>query len=940
MTPVGGIVSQESSEEQDRRIAGARQPSAPTVLQRARRGSSTPTVMQAPLGPAHRPDETPVFPDPLLDRFEPIEYCGSGSEGAVWRVNRRTPQDPNTPERGLKIYWAGQMVDQKLIAHLRDPAFIRHAPWIGESGHYPTESGSVEWVELEYLPWTFAELVAAQGDEQEDPDRPRAAAVVAELAEGIRFWQEVIKRNPLDYKPDNLLVRRDPDGRPQVVLADFGGATAFTASQTMKQALFSRAYAPPDELWNAKGSPWPWWSLGMITFEIITGHALFQAATDEALIYRIVAGRLPLDEVTDERWHLLLRGLLTKDPGDRWGYPQVRDWLDGGSPAVAEGYVAPAQREPGATEPIQYHGNSYADPVRLAGALTATSNFAAHWLVNQGGADRLLRWMRECLPGRSYDLDYLADTASRVPTADLAVTAFAAALAPGEPPCYQGRPVSADLLADTVSGPDGPQFARQVAERGVLAVAAQAACPHPDCESGGRCLVLDAAAAHIAAAIPLAQGHITRADAAPGSGQRRAADYDRMYQTATILAVDPGAAWRMRRMLRPWFGGPPWWQQARRQSRWTKAGSVESTAAIAAAAALTDRAVQEAAGAAKGSTSVLAELRGAVAHAPARIGETFFVALAAALLGWSAAVLRLMVDVAAAHRVVLVEGRAIGVTAGALQARYLGLDLFAAILAVLVAHGIRRPAPLLLVPMAAAAACGVPDRVPLFPAITPNPTITRWLTQAGEFWNRSVGFGAALFIVVGLVAAAWAVHLARSQGGLPRRPNADAGGALAVRTRALVGQGGYLAGFLILFVTLVTLAWATVLAHAMLIPPHPLGTATVAGDGPARLNQATLTHGLVLVERGIPLLLLLAAAVCAASRQWGRWPLPVAAAAVCFTAWRGPNSLPLEWGTPLFAGDFAGVDSFWGGELFWAALGCAVVALCFGLWARVLVRQQ
>lgn len=35
-----------------------------------------------------------------------------------------------------------------------------------------------------------------------------------------------------------------------------------------------------------------------------------------------------------DRWTLLMRGLLTRDPDRRWGYNEVQEWQRSGSPAV------------------------------------------------------------------------------------------------------------------------------------------------------------------------------------------------------------------------------------------------------------------------------------------------------------------------------------------------------------------------------------------------------------------------------------------------------------------------------------------------------------------------------------------------------------------------------------------------------------------------------
>ncbi|MEV6975913.1 hypothetical protein [Kitasatospora sp. NPDC093806] len=467
----------------------------PATPPTARVNAATPTPAPAPGSglPA-------TFPTALTARFQPLGEAGSGSEGTVWHV-RRIDGAGAVGDAAVKVGNPGVEADTELLAHLgSDPAFRRHVPEI--LGHGRVEHAGVlrDWMAMEYLPVTLADHVASLRHRGR-LDRPgEIERIIRELVALLDFWQNTVHRNPVDFKPANILVRTRGSAKPQFVVADFGGVAKLTASRSFMDLQVTAAFMAPEQLIGRNHQAGPWWSLGTILYEVFTGQTRYRRAdgdlvNDEALHERLlIDDEVDLAAVTDPRQRLLLQGLFTKDPADRWTAPQVREWLNGGSPDVVRNRVAqPSAPEPPpaapAHRPIAFRGEDFHDPAALAEALLARSADAAAWLVGGaagGGARRLRDWLRDEVKDTVFDLHYLKDVergtpAERSAAASRAVLALGAAFTPAAVPHVRDRRVDAAGLAQQAEEPDALTFVEELVAAGLPALAARFHCGHEGC---------------------------------------------------------------------------------------------------------------------------------------------------------------------------------------------------------------------------------------------------------------------------------------------------------------------------------------------------------------------------------------------------------------------------------------------------------------------------
>ncbi|MFF2744544.1 hypothetical protein ACFVVA_03280 [Kitasatospora sp. NPDC058048] len=444
-------------------------------------------------GPGGRPgSDGPfegAFPDALRGRFIPLGRAGAGSEGTVWYV-RRTD---GGGDAAVKVAVAGHPMDHDLLAHLRNDGFRRHVPHLIDFGRVGHHGAQVDWVAMEYLPVTLAAHVAGLWREGGHGDRRTTEQIVYELVALLDFWQQRIKRNPLDFKPANILVRPG-SGSGEFVIADFGGVDRLTDSRRFTSAMMvTVAYMAPEQLAGKNHQAGPWWGLGNVLYELFVGRPRFIGAdgerpADQELELELVMGEeVDLAAVRDPRQLLLLQGLFTKKPEDRWTAPQVRGWLAGGTPEVIR---RRPQAQARAHRPVTFLGNPFTDPVRLTEALLKNSGAAARWL-STGGAERVRDWLRDEVEDTVFDLHYLSDVARapgsrRESVAAVAVLALGAAFAPGTVPHYRDRPIDTTGLERVVTEPDGAEFIDELVRGGAPTVVARYDCFHPEC-AGEHC---------------------------------------------------------------------------------------------------------------------------------------------------------------------------------------------------------------------------------------------------------------------------------------------------------------------------------------------------------------------------------------------------------------------------------------------------------------------
>src|SRR5262249_13105079 len=138
----------------------------------------------------------------------------------------------------------------------------------------------------------------------------RAVDVVRETVNALVFWEDVVQKRQIDLSPSNILVRSaDP---LNLVLSDFGGVRGTGLSQAIGALQVKTGYMAPEALGNGNHSKSPYWSLGMICYQLAMGRSVIADRDEDAFRIILATNDIDVSAVTEPRWRLLIEGLLTR----------------------------------------------------------------------------------------------------------------------------------------------------------------------------------------------------------------------------------------------------------------------------------------------------------------------------------------------------------------------------------------------------------------------------------------------------------------------------------------------------------------------------------------------------------------------------------------------------------------------------------------------------
>ena len=399
------------------------------------------------------------MPPTLAERFEVVAGTPPlrGGEAWVWRVTDRKKRfGPLRPEFALKVYRRG--VHPR--AEVRRRRAAMQSPYLLKLRNSDVAGGEPWEFEADGQSWELTDWVAGGtlhdliGRHPAGMREPLIEAIVRQLAHALRavHGAKVVHR---DVKPANVLIRKDggPD-EIRVALIDFGAACEVDRGLAIEANLpWTTEYSAPEIFLNAVTTPSDCWSLGMTVAEMAMGEHPLADHSAERIPLHINQYTVPVAEEGEipARIRLLCRGLLVHKYADRWDDGRVAEWLNGGTPRVAD------ERGPSASgkRAFTFDGEPYRDRAALATVLAHEENWgkAARDLFGPGGGrqEELLGWLSQFHDQGSADSpDQLALRLARVArSADASLLLVLRSMYPGLPASYLGRPISVDELANS-----------------------------------------------------------------------------------------------------------------------------------------------------------------------------------------------------------------------------------------------------------------------------------------------------------------------------------------------------------------------------------------------------------------------------------------------------------------------------------------------------------
>ncbi len=253
-----------------------------------------------------------------ISRTYPIlrEFSHAGVSGDVYLIDR------NGSQSILKFYRSDMVPNEE---------FIRKAKGLSEQlsnfviriYEYGFDENTKRW----YMIQEYAKQGSLKDLAETKINLDDLNLMVKEIIEGMKFLHENNVLH-LNLKPSNILLRETHP--PQPVFTDFS-LFSIIESRDMKKITHLKdrsLYSSPELQAGVVGREADYWSLGMIILELLAGRHPLDDLDDRSMVDILSAKSISIPEHIPGGYNILLRGLLTNDPEKRWGYAEVRRWLE------------------------------------------------------------------------------------------------------------------------------------------------------------------------------------------------------------------------------------------------------------------------------------------------------------------------------------------------------------------------------------------------------------------------------------------------------------------------------------------------------------------------------------------------------------------------------------------------------------------------------------
>jgi len=279
-------------------------------------------------------------PDPLLgvtvdERYEVLAVIGEGGMGRVYRVRHRR-LGRSFALKALRLELARELsLAERFIQEARAAAVVTH-PNVVQINDFGTLHTGQPYFVMELLEGrTLARIIREEGP----LDPLRCLTIARQIAEAISAAHAmgVIHR---DLKPDNVILVRPSGSHATVKVLDFGLAKVAGSNRLTRPGVVfgTPQYMSPEQ---ASGEPFDHrvdvYALGIIMFEMLTGHVPFEADTQMGILSKHLyqdPPRLPelnLPVVAQPRLQEAIARCLAKRAEDRWSsmteLARRLDWL-------------------------------------------------------------------------------------------------------------------------------------------------------------------------------------------------------------------------------------------------------------------------------------------------------------------------------------------------------------------------------------------------------------------------------------------------------------------------------------------------------------------------------------------------------------------------------------------------------------------------------------
>ncbi|XP_017292926.1 death-associated protein kinase 2 [Kryptolebias marmoratus] len=226
-------------------------------------------------------------PENVEDFYVIEEVLGSGHFGQVRKVRDKT----------TGTFWAGKFlkIRKSACSHLGlERSGVEQEVEILQALKHPNIVNLKDVFESRSEVVLILELVSG-GElfdfiaEKENLLESEAIEFITQILEGLKFMHSNNIAH-FDLKPENIMLSDKLSPRPNIKLIDFGLAYHFSQGKEYRSTSGTPQYIAPEVInYEPLGTAADMWSIGVITYILLSGLSPFQGDTDEETLKNILA---------------------------------------------------------------------------------------------------------------------------------------------------------------------------------------------------------------------------------------------------------------------------------------------------------------------------------------------------------------------------------------------------------------------------------------------------------------------------------------------------------------------------------------------------------------------------------------------------------------------------------------------------------------------------
>ncbi|XP_028255143.1 death-associated protein kinase 2 [Parambassis ranga] len=258
-------------------------------------------------------------PENVEDFYEIGEVLGRGHFGQVCKVRERT----------TGTYWAGKFLKIRRSACSRlglERSSVEQEVEILQAVQHENIVTLNDVFESRAEVVLILELVSG-GElfdfiaEKENLLESEAIEFMKQILAGLGFMHSKNIAH-FDLKPENIMLSDKVSPNPIIKLIDFGLAHLFCPGEEYRSSSGTPQYIAPEVIsCEPLGTAADMWSIGVITYILLSGLSPFQGDTDEETLGNILAMKYEFDErifkMTSSMAKDFIQKLLVKNPNER-----------------------------------------------------------------------------------------------------------------------------------------------------------------------------------------------------------------------------------------------------------------------------------------------------------------------------------------------------------------------------------------------------------------------------------------------------------------------------------------------------------------------------------------------------------------------------------------------------------------------------------------------